>query len=84
MNPARFEREIARARTRYDRAAHRFERAMADWQAAAVPVALADDTVPPWTQHHREVTDRAAKAWGELLLRHRAWEVLLHDLGCQR
>jgi len=84
MNPARFERDIARARIRYARAAHRFGPALADWQAAAVPIVMTDETVPLWTPRQRDVTSRAVKAWDNLLVSHQGWESLLHGLGHQR
>jgi len=84
MNPARFERDIARARTRYARAAHRLDRAMTAWDGAAVPIAMVEETVPFWTPQQRDLAYRTVKAWDELLVSRRAWDTILFDLSCPR
>ena len=84
MGPASYEREIARTRARYAKAADRFVHAMAQWQREQVPIAVAEDMVPQWTIQQRDATWRAADAFADLVTSHRAWEKLLQQLGHQR
>ncbi|GIJ50230.1 hypothetical protein Val02_71160 [Virgisporangium aliadipatigenens] len=84
MNPARFARDIARARTRYARAAQRFDRAMADWETAAVPIVMVDETVPLWTPRQRDLARVTVGAWSDLMASRRTWDGILSELGCPR
>jgi hypothetical protein len=84
MRPARYEREIVRTRTRYAKAADRFARALAEWQAEQVPIGITEEVVPQWTSRQRDASWRAADAFADLVTSHRAWEKLLQELGHPR
>jgi hypothetical protein len=84
MNPARFERDLARARTRYARAAKRLDRAMTDWETAAVPIVTVDGTVPLWTPRQRDLARVTVGAWSDLMDSRRAWDGILFELSCPR
>jgi hypothetical protein len=67
-------------RVRYVEATVRLERALADWQSAAVRL----EAGVPWTPDQLTATENVAAAWAELVRRRREWDAVLRELGYQR
>lgn len=70
MGSTRPEREYVRALDAYLAAARDLVRAMAEWEAARVPLLPgADGELEEWTPHQIRVTVAAALAWRTLTVR---------------
>ena len=70
MGSTRPEREYARALDAYLAAARELVRAMAEWEAARVPLLPGPDgDLADWTPHQIRVTVAAAVAWRRLTVR---------------
>jgi hypothetical protein len=84
MIRSRYGRGVDAARTRYVAATHRLEEAIGVWRAAAVPVEVAEGSVPVWTAEQAAAAERVAAAFADLVASRQEWDETLRDLGYQR
>jgi hypothetical protein len=80
MSREQHDREIARYQRELAHATRQLQAAMRAWIAAGPPMSTDSSSPPPdWTAEHRALTQAAANAWREVVLKRGMYEGLIQE-----